>query len=213
MKKVLFISLLLVLKLSLLFGQCDWKLNTDKDGIKIYTSLVPDSKIKAIKVEGDFDATATQMVNLLMDVKNSTEWVYHLKSCILLKQVSPSELYYYSEVSLPWPVAERDFVAHLTVSQNPDTKVVTIDGPSVPGFVPVKKGIIRVNDSKGKWIITPLGNNQIRVEYTLHVDPGGGLPSWLVNMFATEGPLKIFRNIKLQLQKPEYKNNDLAFVQ
>lgn len=118
----------------------------------------------------------------------------------------------YSEVSLPWPAANRDFVAHLIVTQNPDTKVITIDGPAVAGFIPVKEGIVRIIDSKGKWIITPIGTNQIKVEYSIHVDPGGSLPSWLVNMFATEGPLKIFAGIKVQLQKSAYKNIEFAFA-
>jgi hypothetical protein len=46
----------------------------------------------------------------------------------------------------------------------------------------------------------------------LHVDPAGTLPSWLVNMFAAEGPVKIFKAIKVQLQKPVYKSNNLAFA-
>jgi hypothetical protein len=213
MHKVFFVSLLIVLKMSAAFGQSDWKLSTEKDGIKIYTCLMPDSKIKAIKVECDLNATPSQLVAILMDVKTAPDWVYHTKSCVLIKQISPSELYYYSEINLPWPATNRDFVAHLTVTQNPDTKEVTVDGPAVPGFVPIKKGVVRIDHSNGKWIITPSGTNQIKVEYTIHVDPGGSLPSWLVNMFATEGPLKIFRNLKLQLQKPAYKNIDLAFVQ
>ncbi|HEY8783824.1 MAG TPA: START domain-containing protein [Mucilaginibacter sp.] len=213
MYKTLFIALLLILKISPSIGQSDWKLRTETEGIKIYTSLMPDSKIKAIKVEGDYHATASQMVALIMDVNTAPEWVYHTKSCALVKQISPSELYYYSEINLPWPAANRDFVAHLIVTQNPDTKVVTIAGPAVAGFVPIKEGIVRVTDSNGKWVITPKGTDQIKVEYTIHVDPGGSLPSWLVNMFATEGPMKIFRNIKFQLQKRAYKNIELAFVE
>jgi ribosome-associated toxin RatA of RatAB toxin-antitoxin module len=212
MYKILFIALLFGLKLNPALAQNDWTLKTEKEGIKIYTSQVPDSKIKAIKVEANFNASASQMVALLMDVKTSPDWVYHVKSAILVRQVSPSELYYYSEVNLPWPATNRDFVAHLTVTQNPDTKVVTIDAPAVTGFVPLKEGVVRVSDSKGKWIITPLGPDQIKVEYTIHVDPAGSLPSWMVNMFATEGPLKIFRNMRLQLQKQVYRNIELAFL-
>jgi hypothetical protein len=32
-------------------------------------------------------------------------------------------------------------------------------------------------------------------------------------MFATQGPMQIFRNLKLQLQKPAYKNIALAFIE
>lgn len=212
MYRTLLVALMLVLKAVVVAAQCDWKLSTEREGIKIYTGGVPGSTIKAIKVEAMFNATAAQLVALIMDVNTSPDWVYHTKSSKLIKQVSASELYYYSEVSLPWPAANRDFVAHLIVTQNPDTKVITIDGPAVAGFIPVKEGIVRIIDSKGKWIITPIGTNQIKVEYSIHVDPGGSLPSWLVNMFATEGPLKIFAGIKVQLQKSAYKNIEFAFA-
>jgi len=211
--KAFFIVLFFMLNIGYASAQNDWKLSTEKEGIKVYTVKVPDSKIKAIKVECELNASVSQLVAVLMDVNTAPDWVYHVKSAKLVKQVSPAELYYYSEVSLPWPAANRDFVAHLTVSQNPDTKVVTIDGPAVPGFVPVKKGIVRIDNSVGKWVITPLGADKINVEYSIHVDPGGSLPAWLVNIFATDAPLQIFRNLKVQLQKPTYKNSALAFVE
>ncbi len=209
--KALFIPLLIALGLHTASAQ-NWKLSTEKDGIKVYTSMMTDSKIKAIKVECDINATPAQLVALVMDVNTAPDWVYHVKSAKLVKQLSPAELYYYSEVSLPWPAQNRDFVAHLIVSQDQDTKVVTIDGPAVPGLVPIKKGIVRIDNSIGKWIITPTGSNQVHVEYSIHVDPGGSLPAWLVNMFATDAPLQIFRNLKTQLQKQVYKNTTLAFV-
>ena len=210
--KLFLMSLLLVLGLNSASAQNDWKLSTEKDGIKIYTGMLPDSKIKAIKVEADFDATPSQLVAIVMDVNTAPDWVYHVKSAKMVKQVSPTELYYYSEVSLPWPVANRDFVAHLTVTQDAGTKVVTIDGPAVPGVVPIKKGIVRIDNSIGKWVITPLGQNQVHVEYSIHVDPGGALPAWLVNIFATDAPMKIFKSLKTQLAKPNYKNTVFAFA-
>ncbi len=213
MYKMMLMSLLLFLVHVNVFGQGAWKLNVEKEGIKIYTSKVPDSKVKAIKVECEVKATESQLVALLMDVNTSVNWVYHTKSAVLIKQVSPSELYYYSEVSLPWPASNRDFVAHLTVSQNPATKVVMIDGPAVPDMIPVKKGIVRINNSSGKWTITPEGYDQVKVEYTIHVEPGGDIPSWMVNMFATEGPMEIFKKLKLQLEKPAYKNAVVPFIE
>jgi hypothetical protein len=211
--KVFFMSLFMVLAAVSASAQNDWKLSADKEGIKVYTSIVPDSKIKAVKVECDLNTTPSQLVAVVMDINTATDWVYHVKSARLVKQISPSELYYYSEVSLPWPAANRDFVAHLIVSRDPITKVITIDGPAVPGYVPVKKGIVRIDNSFGKWMITPLGGSQVHVQYSIHVDPGGSLPAWLVNIFATDAPLKIFENLKVQLQKPAYKNAAFAFVE
>jgi hypothetical protein len=203
----MFKKLLLVLflfKISTATAQYKWTPKTEKDGIKVFASMVPGSKYKAIKVEADLDATAAQLVKVLLDVKGCTEWVSHTRSCTLVKQVSPAELYYYSEIDVPWPATNRDFVAHLTVTQNPETKVVMVDGPAVAGFVPVKDDIIRITASKGEWIITPLEKQKIRVVYTLQVDPGGSIPAWIINLLAGEGPMNSFQGLKKQLKKPEY---------
>jgi hypothetical protein len=209
--KILIFTALLCLNITGVFAQNEWKLKTDNEGIKIYTSPVLNSKVKALKVECNFQATLSQLVNVLMDVKTCTEWVYHTKSIILLKQVSPTELYYYSEVDLPWPAENRDFVAHLTVTQDPQTHVVTIDGPAVPGMVPLKDGIVRIQQSKGKWVITPTDKDEVKVEYTLQVDPAGAIPAWLVNLVSSEGPMQSFKALKQQLKKPVYKNT-LAYI-
>jgi len=212
MYKSLLTTIIFVFSGLAVFGQNDWKLSTEKDGIKVFTGNVQGSKIKAIKVECEINATESQLVSLLMDVNSSAAWIYHTKSCTVIKQVSPSDLYYYSEINLPWPAANRDFVAHLTVNQDPVTKVVTISGPAVQGIVPVKKGIVRVSNSKGLWTITPRGFDKVRVDYTLHTDPAGNLPAWVVNMFATEGPLQVFESMKQQLQKAVYKTAELSFI-
>ena len=195
-----------------LYGQGNWKLKSDKDGISIFLRSLPDSKFKAVKVECELDATLSQLVAVVLDVNTGSEWVYSTKSSVLLKQVSPSELYYYSEVSIPWPVHNRDFIAHLITVQDAKTKVVTVYGPTVHDYVPEKKDIVRIIQSEGKWVIYPLGPHKIKVEYTLRVDPGGSVPAWLVNMFAAKGPYESFSKLKEHLKKPAYANVKLPFI-
>lgn len=212
MHRISLIIVLLIFNLNLVSGQNAWKLTSNKENIEIYTGTMTDSKVNAVKVVCNIQARPSQIVALIMDVESAPKWIFHTKACKLLKRISPSELYYYSEVSVPWPAENRDFVAHLTVTQHPKTGVVSIDGPAVSGLVPLKKGVVRISSSKGKWIISPAGNGQSHVEYTLHADPGGAIPGWLVNMFATEGPLQIFKQLKVQLEKPEYKHAQLAYI-
>ena len=66
------------------FGQTQWQLNTEKEGVKVYTADFAGSKIKALKVETTMDASITQLVALLMDVNTSTSWVYRLKSAKII---------------------------------------------------------------------------------------------------------------------------------
>jgi hypothetical protein len=173
-----------------------WKLIEKTDGIKVYSKAVPDSKIKALRAECMLDASVAQVVALLLDVKAVEKWVCHTKSCTLIKKVSETEIYYHTEVNLPWPLDNRDFVTHLKISEDPLTKIVTVHAPAVPGWIPEKKGIVRVNHSKSLWLIKPIGEHKVMVEYTLQVDPGGHIPACVVNTFAIQGPIETFTNMK-----------------
>jgi hypothetical protein len=193
--------------------QQGWVLKNKTDNILIYTRDEPGSRFDAIRVTCELTATLSQFVSVIMDVNAGAEWVYSTKSSVLLKQVSPSELFYYSEVNLPWPITNRDFIAHLTVSQDPISHVVTIKGPTVNHYLPEKKNIVRVAHSEGLWVITPLPGHKVSVEYTLITDPGGSLPAWMVNLFATKGPLESFKKLAIQLRKPVYASAHLPFIQ
>lgn len=200
-RKRLFILLMMTIQVISVSAQDDWKLERNRNGIQVYSAEFPNSRIRAIKVVANYDASPEQIADIVMDINTSTEWVSHLKSCYLIKRVSQDEFYYYAEVQLPWPVLNRDFVAHLTRVEDIQTRTITIDGPAVAGLVPEKKGTVRINNSVGKWIIAPLDSNLARVEYVLHVDPGGLLPSWLVNIFSSDTPMQIFENLRRELKQ------------
>ncbi|WP_216629400.1 START domain-containing protein [Taibaiella lutea] len=206
-------SFALLISLSKTSAQDSWKFMTEKDGIKVYSKSVPESKVKALRVTCTLNTTLSALVTLLLDVPATVQWVSHTKSCTLLKRVSAAELYYYSEVSLPWPLENRDFVAHVKVTQDKTTKVVTVDAPAIPGIVGVKKGIVRVSHSLGYWTITPLGNGKVKVDYSLQVDPGGIIPAWAVNALSSQGPLDSFMEMRKMLQRDAYKNAFLSFIE
>ncbi len=146
------------------------------------------------------NASLDEIIRLLLDVELAQKWICHTKSCVLLRRVSENELYYYTEVSLPWPLSNRDFVTHLKVIRNAGSQIVTVEAPAVSGFVPERKGVVRVKHSVSTWIITPAGKNRCVLEYRLHVDPGGAIPAWVINSFASHAPVETFQNMRIQLK-------------
>ncbi|NCI48330.1 lipid-binding protein [Sediminibacterium roseum] len=210
-KHFLFSALLIVI-CPFVHGQDDWKLKSDKDNIKTYSKKLADSKINAVKIESVFPCSVSQFVSVLMDVDSYDDWIYNSKSTRLIKKVSPAELYYYSEVAFPWPTANRDFVSHVVISQDPRTKIARVDAKNVSGLVPAKPNLVRIEKSSGTWVITPQGPNQVKIEYILQVDPGGDLPAWLINPFASKGLVETFKNLRKQLSKPEYVSARPPFI-
>lgn len=186
----------LYLSVTLAIAQAEWKRVAARDGIKVYAKTVPDSKIRAMKAECVLQAGVDEVIALLMDVEAAGQWVCHTKSCKLIKRVSDTELFYHTEVSLPWPLDNRDFVTQLKVIKDEASGIVTVDAPAVPGIVPVREDVVRVSRSINRWLIRPLANGKVWIEYTLQVDPGGNIPAHVVNMFACRAPIETFQNMR-----------------
>lgn len=204
---IFFISFFIILvNVKTSVGQEKWALSSNEDGIQVYTRPMANSRIKAVRVVCTLSASPTQVVAAILDIKSCNEWVYHSKINTLIKQISPVDLIYYSQVEVPWPVENRDYVVSIHTQQDPQTKVITINSPCIPGYVPQKKGIVRISHSVGNWTITPVSKNQTRAEYILEVDPMGSIPAWLINLFAAKGPSETFKNLKVHVQKDIYKN-------
>ncbi len=194
---------LLCIHLSTVFfavsGQENWKLHSDRDQTQTYSKEVPGSKIRAVKIHSDMNGDLTALTRLILDVSRYDQWVYNSRSTRLLKQVSPGELYYYSEVIFPWPTQNRDFVSHMQLQSSPDAKTVTISANNVPGWVPPSPRLVRIDHSTGTWTLAALPGNRVSVTYELQVDPGGSLPAWIINTFSFKGLVLTFQNLRKEL--------------
>jgi len=195
-------------------AQCqeDWKLKKDKNGIKVYARKTPQFKFDELKVECVFNGRISQLAAVILDVSNQYQWVYKTAKSELLKQVAGGDLYYYSEIECPWPFDNRDLVARMTISQNTANKVLTIVAKSVDNYLPNKKNLVRVKYSDALWTITPLNNAQLKVEYKIQIDPGDGVPAWILNMFATNGPYESFKNLRDKIMLPAYVAAKFPFI-
>jgi hypothetical protein len=189
----------------------DWQLKKDEDGIKVYTGRTPNSNFKSVKVECTVNAHLAQLIAFLLDVDKQHDWVYSNKTSRLVRKVSPAELIFYSEVSVPWPASNRDYISHINISQQTPT-MTTIDAHTEPDLLPEVPGKVRVKSSHAHWEITTLSKFQQQIVYTVQFDPAGALPAWLVNMFVTRGPLETFQKLKKYVANPEYENASLDFI-
>jgi hypothetical protein len=205
---------LLILLITSCFGsnaQLDWKLKKDEDWIKVFTASTPNSDFKSIKVECTIKATVSQLVSFLMDVDKQHDWVYNNKTSQLLKKIKDNEMIFYSEVSVPWPCANRDYISHITVTQ-PTPQLVNIDALSEPNLLPQKEGKIRVKSSRAHWDITKQGADLLKIVYVVQFDPSGSVPAWLTNLFLTKGPIETFEKLRDGVSKVALAESKLNYI-
>lgn len=202
MKLIAKISWVILLTSAILtsFGQYKWKLSKDKDGIKIYVSENPRSKFKSIKVECTFPGTFDKLIAVLTDVSHLKDWVYNTKTSYLIKKITPYDLYYYTETSIPWPMSNRDAVVHLKIIKDTSQSFVKVSSTSENRLVPEKEGKVRIVYSLVNWYVTMPTTKTISIIYTFEADPGGSLPAWLANSFADKAPYESFKKLSEMLK-------------
>lgn len=183
------------------FGQYQWKLDKDKNGIKVYLSNVAGTNYKAVRVVCTFPGTYFKLFSLLSNASRNVEWVYNSKTSYLLRQNNPLEFWYYSETQFPWPFSNRDVVIHIRMQTDSMPKFFTCIGTGDPGFIPVKSGKVRIPHYYAFWKVTMPTAQTVHIDYILEVDPGGSVPSWISNVFVDKGPYETFKKLGELLNK------------
>jgi START domain len=200
MLRITFITLLCLLT-GTSFGQHNWKLEKDKNGIKVYSSDMPNSSFKAVKVECTLTGSYTKLVSILTKVPQFSNWIYNTKLSKLVRQTTPLDFVYYSETHLPWPLSNRDAVIHLRIKTDSLPRVLTISGSSVTDLVPEIPGKVRVSQYAANWKVTMPTAKTIKIYYVLELNPGGSIPAWVANSFSDKGPFETFSNLAELLKK------------
>jgi len=183
------------------FGQNGWNLVKNNGWIQIFESSMDQSNFKRIKVECTLDGTYDKLLQVLNNVDNHKNWIYKTKDAHIIKRVSASEYYYYTETCLPWPLQNRDAVVHIKFTKDSLNRFLQIIAIGEPDYCPVTSGKVRVPKSANSWMVTAPAPNKLHIVYVFEADPGGSLPAWLVNALVDKGPFESFRKLAEQLKK------------
>lgn len=183
------------------FSQGDWTLVNNEKWIQIYKSGMSNSSYKRIKVECTIDGTMEKLVKILNDVSNHKNWIYNTKQSYIVKRISTTEYYYYTETTLPWPMQNRDAVVHIKFQKDAANETLNIAAEGQPDYLPAVNGKVRVPRSANTWKVTVPAPNKLQIVYVFEAEPGGGLPPWLVNTFVNKGPYESFRKLSELLKK------------
>jgi hypothetical protein len=203
--KSLFVFALILVGFNVSAQSSEWKFVKESNGVKVYYKTVEGSDIKEVKITTSFNASMNAIISVLTDVENYPKWVYGAVKSKEVSRQSAHDLNYYNKIDFPWPLSDRDIVIHTHITQDPKTKVVHSVSNANSSLVPLEKGYVRMTKFNSKWTFTPNGNN-IKGEYEFRSNPGGNIPSWMVNMALDEGPVKTIQNLKKLIYSSESSN-------
>jgi hypothetical protein len=182
------------------FAQVNWVQKKSGHGITVYEAPT-EGKFKTVKVHAVLDGTMQKLVRILQSVDQNSDWVYATKRSYLIEKSSDSNLIYYAETALPWPLRNRDQPIHMVIHPITPDSILTVTTIGIPDRIPVTDGLVRIRKFSGTWKVKTLNPTQIQIDYILNVDPNGSVPAWLVNMFVSKGPYETFSSLAEKLMQ------------
>ncbi|MBS1685409.1 MAG: hypothetical protein JSS76_11660 [Bacteroidetes bacterium] len=175
----------------------DWRLGTEKNGIKVYTRKSDQGKMRTSRAEMTLPISVEQVIALLNDFNSYGSWFPSCRSAKILKRISDDEFLAILTYKTPWPLPDLDCAERMTIVRRRDTSYINVN--CEPDAAPLTSAT-RIRQMHAYWKLIPVkdGTYVINEYYT---DMGGIIPAWLANTQAVEIPFNIFSGVRQHVRE------------
>lgn len=176
-------------------GESPWTLVRNRNGVVVHTRPVAGSGIREFRGSAVIPASVETIVAILRDADRFKTWFPNTSESHLVDREGDVS-HQYSVLDAPWPVSDRDNVFRAETRRDPATGTVSIAVRADPDRLPERPERVRVRHARGEWRLEPVPPAQTRVTFTMHLEPGGGVPEWLINAQVVETPFEALTNLR-----------------
>jgi len=182
----------------------DWQLHDRNDdpgsGYVVYRRKPPGSDYYAYRLEAVIDAPPAAVAAAgRADIADPTTAADNMERTILSDDGEVIVVYTYIDLPL---VSDRDVTTRAQRSFDPETGTYRVEWQATDAGPPPRKGVVRLQESSGHWIFSPLEGGRTRAVYESHSEAAGFIPAWLVNSFMTDMAVDGIVNLRARLQRP-----------
>ncbi len=179
-----------------------WRFASDKGGVSVWFRPFPSSSVNEVRGEAVFDVSAEALFAVLGDIDSYAEIMPPTAVSKRLVDGVGSRSYY---IEIDPPVVSRRYYCMNVVFSRPrGDQFVSEWRMWSQGCTPRKSSLVPMADNSGRWRLSALGPLRTKVEFQAHMDPGGQIPTWMVNR-ATVGQIsETFASLRRAALLPRY---------
>jgi len=178
----------------------NWKFIKERDGIKIYTRSEESTALKSFKGEADLKTDMERISKVILKIESYDLWNDDINEIKMLGYEKDKYIKYYLVYDVPWPFNDRDLCVEAMITNDPVTGISVVLATPLSGVIPENPDMVRITNYWQQWTMEPAGNGMIHLTLEGSVDPGGSIPTWLINLAITDTPLKIMRKVREQVE-------------
>lgn len=187
-------------------NKSEWQLvkNDTTRQIKTYTRE-GDGKRIHFKIDAMIDGSLETVARVHFDVDNIKHWFWETLDSRLLKKVSSTEYYYYTQYNAPVTMPDRDAILHAVVEPYTAKRgYMGLTIHAVPDYLPTQANLVRVQAQDMEVKFTPIGKEKVHLEAEGFVDPGGIAPTWAMNFVQRNAPYSTMLGLQRRVSMATY---------
>lgn len=174
-------------------------------GITVSVRDEPGQSLPTFRGQGVIEGDVLYVLSVVLDAEGAMDWAEGADEVQTIKQIDPRVHLLYSHTDTPWPVTDRDMVIKRKVEVVRQGAEFKIALECVGEGKPVREGIIRVTDCVSEFTLRKVDASHTEIDYTVHIDPGGSLPKWLIAWASRKVPFDTLINLEAYVQKKRSK--------
>jgi hypothetical protein len=166
-----------------------------EEGITVEEESEPGRALPILIGSTTMKASPPEILAWLSAVHTYVDWQHSCEEARVLPQPDGSSLTY-NRIGSPWPVSDRDVVLR-TSRENLANGGIRVEFRNIEDAdFAAQSGVVRMPRMFGSYVLTPNGNGETHIVYTVDSDPGGSLPGWLVRQAAKNLPFNTLKNLR-----------------
>jgi hypothetical protein len=187
-----------------------WEKIGESDGIQGFCRNTPRCSIKEMKGIGIVNASVPVVEAVIRDVSAQLDYLYACKEACEVNtedMKSSSDVgYMYNVIAMTFPVKDRDGVYRSGWTVDKATGTVYCHATGVKTSYKQSTNMVRIPLAEINWVLTPKGPDRTEVTYQVLIDPGGSLPSFMVNRFTKDSGIKTIAGVRKLITRDKYRN-------
>src|SRR5262245_47336944 len=170
-----------------------WQNVANRDGVLVERREHEGSRLYEMRATAESPLPPATIFSTIWRQQDYPQFVPYLKRLDVLSDAGDERLVY-EQIAVPL-ARDRDYTVRVERRADPTTQRYEIVFSSANEAGPRPDGShLRVSAIRGRWLVEPGPEGQgSRVHYQVFSDPGGGIPTWLVNRAQGDGVAKLVR--------------------
>jgi len=195
-----FLILLIIIPFLLQASDDDWKLRKDKNEIQVFTKKLETSNIYKYMVKTKIQASVQEVYEQVIDFNENLKYMELADSLAFLDHQKNKRYINYMRFDMPWPVTNREMVMDMHVEILEDR--IRLVSDDLPNYIEKNEEYVKIEDFHEEWTIKKSRDtDKTQIIIVGWVNPGGNIPTWIVNLFSVRTPFRFVSGIVNEVKK------------